>query len=171
MKQCILNGLGKLRVVVEAGVPITQSLTKTVAGATTFLDLNTQNSCIVEVEDVPADWETVAYFYYNGVFKRQLFQSLPMAEARATLILAGYLPEAVDALIESIPDETARALAYNEWFYQPSVNRASALVASLATGLGLTENKLEVLFIAGSMLVNGKSKEETAAYLQANFNG
>lgn len=71
-----------------------------------------------------------------------------MAQARLELLDAGLLDD-VGPAIDALP-EPQRSAARIEWEYRPTVRRASALVATLGTALGLSSEQIDALFIAAA---------------------
>lgn len=69
------------------------------------------------------------------------------AQARALLDAAGMLP-AVEAAVAASPNTAVRYA----WEYSPYISRDSALVATLAAGLGLTAGAVDSLFIQAGAL-------------------
>jgi len=76
--------------------------------------------------------------------------SVSMRQARLALLGAGLL-SSVDAAIAAMPSP-AKEAAQIEWDYASEVQRDNALIASLASGLGLTEAQVDDLFIAAAAL-------------------
>jgi len=70
--------------------------------------------------------------------------SVTMAQARVALRHAGLLDQ-IDAGLKSLPDGT-REDALLAWEYAPTVSRTGALVNSLASLFGLTNEQLDALF-------------------------
>lgn len=75
-----------------------------------------------------------------------------MAQARKALILGGVSISSVNAAIAAIPDATERQLAETDWEYSMTVRRDSALVASIAPALGLTDQQIDELFVLAATL-------------------
>ena len=75
-----------------------------------------------------------------------------MAQARKALILGGVSITAVNAAIAAIVDPVERQLAETDWEYSTTVRRDSALVASLAPALGLTDEQIDELFVLAATL-------------------
>lgn len=73
-----------------------------------------------------------------------------MRQARLALLGAGLLPQ-VDAAVAAIAG-TAGDAARIEWEYALTVERNSALVASLTAALALTEAQLDALFTQAAVL-------------------
>lgn len=78
-------------------------------------------------------------------------QEITRRQARLALLFAGLL-DSVDAVIDSIPDPMARAVAKIEWNEALTIDRASPLITELAPALGLTEADVDNLFITGAGL-------------------
>lgn len=76
--------------------------------------------------------------------------SVSMRQARLALLGAGLL-SSVDAAIAALPSP-AKEAAQIEWDYASEVQRDNALIASLASGLGLTEAQIDDLFITAATL-------------------
>lgn len=76
--------------------------------------------------------------------------SVTMRQARLALLGAGLLA-GVDAAIAALPSPTKEAAAI-EWEYALTVERNSALVATLAGALNLGASALDDLFTAASAL-------------------
>lgn len=76
--------------------------------------------------------------------------SISMRQARLALLGAGLL-SSVDAAIAAMPSP-AKEAAQIEWDYASEVQRENALIASLASGLGLTEVQIDDLFITAATL-------------------
>lgn len=73
-----------------------------------------------------------------------------MRQARLALLAAGYLSQ-VNAAVSAMQGAEGDA-ARIEWEYAQEVRRDSALVASLSSALGLTEEQLDDLFTSGAKL-------------------
>lgn len=69
-----------------------------------------------------------------------------MRQARLALLNIGKLDD-VEAAIAAIPDATQKRAAQIEWEFAATVERNSALLASLASAIGLTESDLDALFV------------------------
>jgi hypothetical protein len=74
-----------------------------------------------------------------------------MRQARLALLNIGKLDD-VEAAIAAIPDATQRRAAQIEWEFAATVERNSALLASLASTIGLTETDLDDLFTQAVLL-------------------
>lgn len=74
-----------------------------------------------------------------------------MRQARLALLSVGLLDD-VDAAIAGIADPVARHAAQIEWEYAATVPRNGSLLKQLAPALGLSEAKLDALFIAAEKL-------------------
>ncbi len=70
--------------------------------------------------------------------------SITMRQARLALLSAGLLDQ-VEGAIGALP-EPARSTARIEWEYAADMKRDHALIASLAVGLGLSEEQVDGLF-------------------------
>ena len=70
--------------------------------------------------------------------------SVSMRQARLALLGAGLLSQ-VEA---AITDEAARI----EWEYAATVERGNALMAAIGTGLGLTDEAIDALFVTAAAL-------------------
>lgn len=78
-------------------------------------------------------------------------EAVAMWQARSVLIDAGLLDD-VDAYIAAIPDPVLQKKAKAKWEYSNTVQRHDALLAGLASSLGLTEEQIDEMFIAASKL-------------------
>ncbi|MEY4756847.1 MAG: hypothetical protein RJA34_1745 [Pseudomonadota bacterium] len=76
----------------------------------------------------------------------QVPQSVTMRQARLALLGAGMLTQVNAAITQA--DQAAQI----EWEYAQTVERNSALVQTLAAGLGLTDADLDALFVAAATL-------------------
>ena len=77
--------------------------------------------------------------------------SVTMAQARIALQQAGMLQTVADGL-NSLPDGPGKDAALTAWEYSPNVSRTGALVLTLGTQLGFTDQQLDDLFrAAGSV--------------------
>ncbi len=72
---------------------------------------------------------------------------ITMAQARIALKLAGITPANVEAAIAGIADATQRAIAEEAWEYAPVIRRTSKFVKSLGQALGLSDKRIDALFI------------------------
>jgi len=77
--------------------------------------------------------------------------SVTPRQARLALLQIGKL-DAVSAALTAIPDPARRTAAQIEWEYATVIERNSALVTSLAAGLGLTAADIDALFEAASRI-------------------
>jgi len=77
-------------------------------------------------------------------------QSITMRQARRALLAAGLLDD-VTAAIEAL-ESPAKEAAQIDWEYGNTVERHNGLVASLGPALGLTEEQIDALFVAGAAL-------------------
>jgi hypothetical protein len=75
-----------------------------------------------------------------------------MAQAQKALVLSGISLSAVDDAIATITDPIERQLAQIDWAKSGTVRRDSALVASLAPLLELTETQIDDLFVLAATL-------------------
>lgn len=76
--------------------------------------------------------------------------SITPRQARLALLGAGLL-DAVQAAFAQLP-EPQRKAAQIEWEFALAIERNSPLVAQFAPMLGLTEEQIDALFIAGAAL-------------------
>lgn len=76
-------------------------------------------------------------------------RSVSMRQGRRAL-LAKALLDKVPTLIAGIADEASRRAAEIDWEFAATIDRDSALVQSLAPGLGLDEAGLDDLFLTAS---------------------
>jgi response regulator RpfG family c-di-GMP phosphodiesterase len=83
---------------------------------------------------------------------RIMRMTVTMSQARKALILGGVSITAVNEAIADILDPTERQLAETDWEYSTTVRRDSALVASIAPVLGLTEAEIDELFVLAATL-------------------
>lgn len=104
------------------------------------------------VDAVPASLEFSQELLDSRVSAVVVPQSVTMAQAQKALALAGVDLAAIDAAIEAIQDDTARALAKIDWNKASNVRLDSALVASMAAALGLTQSRVNQLFITAAAL-------------------
>ena len=104
------------------------------------------------VDAVPASLVFDQSAYDSRVTVVQVPQVVTMAQAQKALVLAGVDLAAIDAAIEAIQDDTARALAKIDWNKAATVRRDSALVASMAQALGLTSSHVNQMFITAAAL-------------------
>lgn len=77
-------------------------------------------------------------------------RSITMRQARRALLAAGLLDD-VAAAIAALPSP-AKEAAQIDWEYSNTVERHNGLVASLGPGLGLSEEQIDALFVAGAAL-------------------
>lgn len=77
-------------------------------------------------------------------------KEITMRQCRLQLLSDGLL-DAVGTAINALPSPQKEA-AQIEWEYSAKVSRDSALIASLAPALGLTDADIETLFIEASQL-------------------
>jgi hypothetical protein len=77
-------------------------------------------------------------------------QSITPRQARLALLGAGLL-ETVQAAFAEIP-EPQRTAAQIEWDYALTIERGSPLVAQMAAALGMTDEQVDALFVAGAQL-------------------
>ena len=78
-------------------------------------------------------------------------QIISRAQAKAALILNGRIGS-VQPAIDAIPDPLQKALVQNDWDERLNFERTNATLIALATGLGMTSDQLDQLFIAGATL-------------------
>ena len=78
-------------------------------------------------------------------------QTLSRAQAKLALLGAGLLG-AVQPAIDAVPDATMRAAMQIEWDDRLTFERSNPTLIALATGLGMTSEQLDQLFIAGATL-------------------
>jgi hypothetical protein len=94
----------------------------------------------------------IGWTYSNGVLTPPptppvpVPQSVTMRQARLALFAAGLLDSVTTAIAG------AGSAAQIEWEYAATVERASGLVPSMATALGMTDVQIDALFIAASTL-------------------
>ena len=69
-------------------------------------------------------------------------------QAREIIILQG-LDESIEAAIDAIVDVTERKVARNYWEYSEDFKRNNPLLVGLASGMGMTSQQLDDMFIAG----------------------
>ena len=84
----------------------------------------------------------------NKVVPGNVPQEVSMRQGRLALLHYGLL-DRVDQLISSMPGVQGKA-ARIEWEYATTIKRKSALVNSLISILGLTEDQIDELFILAS---------------------
>ena len=87
----------------------------------------------------------------RAVKKALVPASVSRKQARQALLLAGKLDE-VDGLIAAIEDPLARRMAELDLADATHFDRHHGLVLSMATGLGLSEDQLDDLFIQAGAL-------------------
>lgn len=73
-----------------------------------------------------------------------------MAQARLALLKSGHLKTVNDALAQ-LPGEDGEA-ARIDWEFRATVERHSPLVAMLSAAIGLTDERLDELFVQASLL-------------------
>jgi response regulator RpfG family c-di-GMP phosphodiesterase len=132
---------------------------------------NTSNATIADAV-LPNDYTGAVFSYIDGVWSvvdqetldnniagkaeqeraRIMQMVVTMAQARKALILGGVSITAVNAAIAAIVDPVERQLAETDWEYSTTVRRDSALVASLAPLLGLTDEQIDELFLLADSL-------------------
>ena len=83
--------------------------------------------------------------------KPSIPKSVTMRQARLALLAIELLDD-VDAAIAAIPDPLQRRAAEIEWEYAQTVDRESIFTQQLSTGLGLTPEQLDNLFLQASVL-------------------
>ena len=72
--------------------------------------------------------------------------SVSARQIRLWLIRHGISLAAVNAAIEAIPDQQARAEVRVEWDYAPYVERSHPMLVPLAASLGLSESQIDDAF-------------------------
>lgn len=77
--------------------------------------------------------------------------AISMRQARLALLGAGLLDD-VDAAIAAIPDATTRRAAQIEWEFSNEVQRFNPFTLMLGSGLGLSPEQTDALFIEGEKL-------------------
>jgi len=77
-------------------------------------------------------------------------RSITMRQARLVLLQAGLLGQ-VNQAIAAMPGDAGEA-ARIEWEYATSIDRDNPLFGSLASALGLSEQQVDAMFIAGAGL-------------------
>ena len=87
---------------------------------------------------------------YAYTYSLNVPQAVTMRQARLALLAAGKLTTA-NAAIAAMPGTEGEA-ARIEWEYAHEVRRDSALVAGMASVLGLTSEQLDGLFIAAAAI-------------------
>jgi hypothetical protein len=121
--------------------------------------------------NVPADWmgaTTLAPPVFDAITQGAFFgagawavvdavppvkpvpQTVTMRQARLALLAAGKLA-AVATAIAALPSPQKDA-AQIEWEYASTIDRASPLISSLATALGLDDEALDALFLQAAKL-------------------
>ncbi len=81
----------------------------------------------------------------------QVPQSVTMRQGREVLIDMGLLAS-VDTIIAAIPDATQRAKAENYFNMSNTMERENVWVKNIGAALGLSEQQLDDMFIAASVL-------------------
>lgn len=107
----------------------------------------------VIVVDVPDsfDFERAAdYIYENGEVSLAVPQKVTMRQARLALLQAGVYSN-INTVLDSLP-VNQKVAAQIEWEYALFVSRNSALVNTLGSALGLTQNQLDQLFITAASI-------------------
>ena len=78
-------------------------------------------------------------------------ESISQMKLRKQLILSGISIEAIEALIQSLPQPN-RDLIYTMWEYAVVFDRSNPELIGLAQMLGLTSEQLDEIFINGNQL-------------------
>lgn len=78
--------------------------------------------------------------------------SVSARQIRLWLVNRGISLAAVDAAIDTIPDQLQRDGVRVEWEYAPYVERSHPMLVPLAAALGLTEQQVDQAFIESSVL-------------------
>jgi len=78
------------------------------------------------------------------------FTVLSPVQMRRGLRSLGVLPEHVQAAIDQIPDEAARADAHDQWEYALGFERSNPLIATLGMALGLKDEDIDAAWRAAS---------------------
>lgn len=78
-------------------------------------------------------------------------KSVTMRQARLALLKANLL-DSVETAISAIPDTVQQKAAKIEWEYAQTVDRDSPFTQQLASGLNLTSEQLDILFLEASKL-------------------
>lgn len=79
-------------------------------------------------------------------------ESVSARQIRLWLLRHGISLAAVDAAIDSIPDQLQRDSVRVEWDYAPYVERTHPMLVPLAVALGLTEQQVDQAFIEASSI-------------------
>lgn len=78
--------------------------------------------------------------------------TITATQIRLWLVRNGVSLDAVQAAIDAIPDESARAETRIQWEYAPYIERSHPFVSSLGASLGMTSSQIDQAFIEASRL-------------------
>ena len=79
-------------------------------------------------------------------------QAVSARQIRLWLVARGVSLAAVEAAIDTIPDQTQRDMVRVEWEYAPYVERSHPMLAPLAAALGLDEAAVDQAFLEAAAL-------------------
>lgn len=83
---------------------------------------------------------------------RQKMPRLTARQLRMGLVTNGIALSSVDAAIAAIADPTQRELSKIEWEYATEFNRTNPLLLQVGSGLGLTPEQIDVMWLASKEL-------------------
>jgi len=121
-----------------------------------FADLTEEQKAIVDAgfESEPKQY----YFLIDGnlilheIYLNQIPQELTPRKLRLQLIDEGIVPAQIEAILNSIPDATAKEKALVEWEYALVIKRSHSLIATLGQALGKTDAEIDILFLNASKI-------------------
>ncbi|OOG65866.1 hypothetical protein B0E45_26375 [Sinorhizobium sp. A49] len=83
---------------------------------------------------------------------RAQMPSLTARQFRLGLLPGGFAPAQVTQTIEALPDGTQKETAKIEWEYATTFNRTHPLIATVGAALGLTDNKIDAMWMLATGL-------------------
>lgn len=123
---------------------------------TEFLECYEHNGTEIVLK---ADWEAIKATKeaelqdatYNQETQVAVPNTITLRQVREQTIRMGMFTN-IEAYIDSIEDETEKAIARNYWEYSEVFDRQHPLLLSLAGGLGMTKEQLDSMFIEAAKL-------------------
>lgn len=136
-------------------------------GQTRVIDTNIHNSILYSVATYPEDWIGNKYLYDGEnwslnpdwiepitneieIHPDRESMSVTMRQARLALHERGLLTS-IQTAIDSL-EEPIKSTVQIEWEYSSEIKRTHEWVISLCTGLGLSDDEIDELFIAAAQL-------------------
>jgi hypothetical protein len=121
-----------------------------------FADLTEEQKATVDAgfESEPKQY----YFLIEGelvipeIALGRIPQELTPRQLRLQLIDEGIVSAQIEAILNSIPDATAKEKALVEWEYALVIKRNHPLIVTLGQALGKTDAEIDILFLNASKI-------------------